>query len=660
MQTKIMALSFCVVVFVIYVIFVTSVLKNSKSSKTKLKNIAKYNRRYESYYDGLFSRKTFRRIVEDLSILHMYNKLETRIRAVKIYENTMLLSGVTFIIGAVALRDATSIMLLVIFVGVMRDILIQKRIDSAKNDYKFAFSKALAATRDYYTRCSDIAESIESCDRDSILNSAFDDIYNILTETNGDDLLNDFYDSTPFPKMRTLASTSYLLSKYGDGGELLGNLPSFKQAVMMLKEEQDIEIRQIIKRKLLFGKLEYLPIVPVFFVGIIQSLFLHMIPGTSVLYKGIYGFLARGIIILSSAYGYHYITNVGRGDYARTDDRVPVIDNLLTHNWFRHLVNDIKPKKYKDIYMWQQKLKGCLSHKDVDYIYASKIVYSVMLFTLSLTLSIVMIVSSRHFIYNNIMFTSFTQTQQYTREQTVKMRNFDHYILSLSECPDADTLYDKVEEILPFAEEQDLTDQVERIQKKYVQYHTTYYRWWFLLIIAGITVAAWYIPDLLLKTRRKHVMEEAEEDVLQMQTVILILSTTTLDTQELLYWLSKNSSIHKEHLYYAYFEYTEDAEIAIARLKDNSVVPEFKQICDKLELTIHRISIKEAFEDLLPEREHLLKIRETTQEQDLLSKRGKASPKALAPVYLLLLGMLVGPMIILGFSQFYSIMGQMQ
>ena len=72
------------------------------------------------------------------------------------------------------------------------------------------------------------------------------------------------------------------------------------------------------------------------------------------------------------------------------------------------------------------------------------------------------------------------------------------------------------------------------------------------------------------------------------------------------------------------------------------------------------ISLKEAFEDSLPEREHLLKIRDMTQEQALISKRGKASSKALAPIYLLLLGMLVGPMLILGLSQFAQIMGQIQ
>lgn len=656
---RMMLVAFCVVMFGSYMMFVTSVMKKN-DTKSKLKDIARYNKKYERYYENFFTRKVFRRLAEDIAVLHMYTKLEARIRAVKTYERTMLLTGVTFLVGVVTLRDLTSILCLCVFIFVMRDILIHKKIESSKNDLKFAFSKALASLRDYYTRCGDIAESVENCERDEVLNSTFEDIYNILTETKGEELLDDFYDSTPFPKLRTLASTCYLLANYGDGGTLLGNLPAFKQSVMMLKEEQDIEIRQIIKRKLLFGKLEYLPIVPIFFIGIIQSLFLSMIPGTSVLYRGVYGYIVRTIIIGASAYGYHFIANVGRTDYARTDDRVESIDNLLSHNWFRKLVNDIKPHKYKDVYMWEQKLKGCLSNKDVEYIYASKIVYVALTFFASLVLSIVMVVSTRNFLYNNINMTSLTQSQKYTKEQEIKMRNYDHYILSLSELPDDQQIRDSVEQILPFAEEQDLDDQVERITDKYHSYSKAYYHWWFLLIVAVLSAAAWFMPEQVLKSRKKHVMEEAEEDVLQMQTVILILSTTTLDTQELIYWLSKNSSIHKEHLYYAYFEYSSDAEIAIARLKDNSIVPEFKQICDKMELTISQISLKEAFEDLLPEREHLLKIRDMTQEQALISKRGKASSKALAPIYLLLLGMLVGPMLILGLSQFAQIMGQIQ
>ena len=126
----------------------------------------------------------------------------------------------------------------------------------------------------------------------------------------------------------------------------------------------------------------------------------------------------------------------------------------------------------------------------------------------------------------------------------------------------------------------------------------------------------------------------------------------------MLYWLSKNSGVHRDHLNFAYQEYPSDPEKAIARLKKNSVIPEFHQLCDKLALTAYRISLSEAFSDLVPERQHLMKIREMVQDNTLESKRSKASPIAQAPLYILIFGLVVGPVLILGISQFMQTIPQ--
>ena len=629
-----------------------------KDKNNKLKELAKYNRRYHFYGNFIFTRRQFRRIVEAISQLQLYSVMEIRIRSVKTFQTTMLMCLATLVLGMLSVDDIVLFCILVLFVIVMNDTLVHKKIDASQADVHVALSHAISSLRDNYTRYGEIPEAIRTCDRDPILDRTFDNIYAILTETNGEELLDQFYLTQQSPVLRTLATVCHALDKYGDAPIEYSDIPSFKQALMFIKDEVDMQVRNDVKKKLLFRRLEFLPVVPVMFIGLVEWFFMYVIPGTSLLYKGFYGYCMKIGVIILAMWGFTYISNVNRANYSRVDDRFGFIDWLLDHKAFSHFINDIVPKKAKTRHKYDQMISGCLSNKDLRYIYAEKIIYSTLVFILAFSASFLIVHTSKSYIYDNTMTMSLTQAMEYTEDEERQVRALDAKILARDSLPDDDTLYSAYEKILFHASVMDLDDQVSRIKTKYTSYHEMYYHWWFVLIVLGITGASWFIPELLLKQRRKFIQNEAEEDVLQMQTIVLILSTTLLDTQEVLYWLSKNSGVHRDHLNFAYQEYPSDPEKAIARLKKNSVIPEFHQLCDKLSLTAFRISLAEAFSDLVPERQHLMKIREMVQDNTLEGKRRKSSPLAQAPLYLLIFGLVVGPVIILGISQYMRIMPQ--
>lgn len=629
-----------------------------KDKNNKLKELAKYNRRYNFYGNFVLTRRQFRRIVEAISQLQLYSVMEIRIRSVKIFQTTALMCLATLVLGVLSVDDIVLFCILVLFVVVMNDTLVHKKIDASQVDVHVALSHAISSLRDNYTRYGEIPEAIRTCDREPILDRTFDNIYAILTETNGEELLDQFYLTQQSPVLRTLATVCHALDKYGDAPIEYSDIPSFKQALMFIKDEVDMQVRNDVKKKLLFRRLELLPVVPVMFIGLVEWFFMYVIPGTSLLYKGFYGYCMKIGVIILAMWGFTYISNVNRANYSRVDDRFEFIDWLLDHKAFSHFINDIVPKKAKTRYKYDQMISGCLSNKDLRYIYAEKIIYSTLIFILAFLASFLIVHTSKSYIYDNIMTMSLTQAVEYTEDEERQVRALDAKILARDSLPDDETLYSAYEKILFHASVMDLDDQVSRIKTKYTSYYSMYYHWWFILIVLGITGASWFIPELLLKQRRKFIQNEAEEDVLQMQTIVLILSTTLLDTQEVLYWLSKNSGVHRDHLNFAYQEYPSDPEKAIARLKKNSVIPEFHQLCDKLSLTAFRISLAEAFSDLVPERQHLMKIREMVQDNTLEGKRRKSSPLAQAPLYLLIFGLVVGPVIILGISQYMRIMPQ--
>lgn len=651
-------LALCAVAMASIGIIAFDIIKR-KNPNSKLKDLAKYNKRYHFYYENFFTRKSFRRIVESISALQLYSPIEIRVRSVKVFQSTTGVSLGVLALGMLSVDDIVLFFMIVLFVYIMNDTLIQRKISVAQVDVNHAMSIAIASLRDCYTRFGEIPEAIASCTRDPILDKTFDNIHAILTESNGEELLDQYYLTQQSPVLRTLATVCHALDKYGDAPVESNGIPSFKQALMFMKDEIDAQVRKDIKTRLLFKKLEVLPVVPVMFIGIVEWFFMYLIPGTSLLYKGFYGYIVKIAIIVFAIIGYRYIANASRANYSRVDDRVSFIDALLDTKPFNRFITDICPKKAKVKYRFDQMISGCLSNKDIKYIYAEKVIYSSIIFVISLMASVLLVNTTRSFIKDNIMTLSITQTITYTEEEEAAMRAYDNRILSMYQLPPEENIYDSISEILFHASTMDVEDQVDRVQKKYIQYHSTYYHWWFILIVLGLTVLGWYIPDLLLSQRKKLIINEAEEDVLQMQTIILILSTTLLDTQEVIYWLSKNSGVHRDHLNFCYQEYPSDPEKAIARLKKNSVIPEFHQICDKLSLTAFRISISEAFSDLIPERQHLMRVREMVQDSALEARRHKASPLAQAPLYILIFGLIVGPILILGISQFMQTIPQL-
>ena len=69
-------------------------------------------------------------------------------------------------------------------------------------------------------------------------------------------------------------------------------------------------------------------------------------------------------------------------------------------------------------------------------------------------------------------------------------------------------------------------------------------------------------------------------------------------------------------------------------------------------------SVKEAFADLVPERAHIMRIREMVQEQTINSKRMIASPLALAPIFALAGLHILAPIGNLGFAEFTKAFAQ--
>ena len=645
-------------IFGITMIIATDRKKSKKRSLTGsrpkgLFALSTYLRIHLFLDDFFLTRGSYRKVRSRVADLSVYTAQEIQVYSVRVYAIAMLSSAGLIVAGAVIFKDLFSTLLVVLYAVVLNNVIINKQVDNVHFKLLKQLSMALSSLRQNYLRLNSIPQAIAETETGSELHRAFEDIYIILTDNEGKLKLDEFYATTPFKLLCTLAGVCYILNNSGDT-KLKDGSSNFLQAMGMMADEVNLEIRRISFLKARFGMLEYLPIAPLFAIGVIEGFFASIIPGTTVIYNGMIGYLSRALILFASFVGYTVIAKVNSAVTVKKDDRNPVIALLLRKEWFSNIIRDILPKKQFKQARKRRLIKSALSMTDIRQLYASKLLAACAAFLLTIILMFFAVNLGKQFIYENVREVSLVGGEELDEEGIRIRTEMDKDYLSLPSLLSDNDTRRFVESRLPELPAFDQDAQVKRLKEKYTSYYNTYFKWWMLVIAFLVAVAFWHVPELVLRGRAWLLKTESEEDVLQLQTIISILMNTSADTLETLYWLERQSRVHKNAILDAYHEYPSNPDLALNRLKAKAVLPGFKRLVDKLILTIHQITLADAFSDLATERDHVLRIREISQNTTLNKKRSMVSPLAMAPLVLTAILYILMPLGILGFKEFMS------
>lgn len=621
-----------IILFVVALGFTIAATKylGAKRKLSEKQKFQSYNKRFRFYYDFVLTRQMFRKIYTQVASLAVYNFLEARLVTVQFYEKALKSALIIFVIGFIGLGDLISGIVLMLFAFIMVNTIVAKRIDNVNFECLKATSKLILSMRECYTRLRNVPDAISEAQCPKILQRQVDTIYLICTATDAKDRLNRFYEECPNRIIRTLATTCYIRADAGEDDEA-GNSP-FKQALGLIKDEVDQEVRRLINQRLMFDSLDKLPFIPIFLYPPIRIFYTSMISATAAVFESSTGYIIKLIVIVACFISYYMLSTMNNASVARTDDRLLILVNMLNNSKVEKFAKTLVPKNFKKRYELKKKIDGCLSQKTPEYVYFEKLAFGVSLFVTSIVFSIIIVISARNAVYNSLASPVMSVELTYTAEEEKKTREYDKAVLAMETCPSLEELKAGFEDIFKKATTMDIETQAERLANKYSTYHNTKFRWWFAFIYIACFFLGRLIPDLLLELRAKLVKSEAELDVLQLQTIIAILMDTNLDTMTVIYWLAKSSDIHKDVLTYCYHEYVRDAHYALEHLKSKSAIAEFSAMCDKLITTIHQVTLKEAFEDLIAERDNTMKIREVVQMEALKSKRNLAGPIATMPM----------------------------
>ena len=642
-----------IVLFGVFIILFGS--KPQKDQKRAMEKI--YRKGYEFFSSFFLTSGRIKKISDQLSALSIYNRAEMQSIATKYFLISSLVSIAVVIAALFLFKDTISILICVIIAIILNTIMVDKQLDKTNTKVYNALKHALSSIRQEYLRLDSVPEAIAEADIPVLLQRPFDNIYTILTSADGELELLKFYESSPFRALQTLAGICYNINNSGDDKDATGQ-SNFIQALTMLSSDVNAELEKINLMKSKFGVIEYLCIIPIFVMNFIESYFIDTMPGTAIIYKGLIGYLARTLTLISCAVCYKLVTIISSSESVKDDDRIPMIRNLLANPTIRQVVYDCEPKN-ADRRKLERKLKNALSKKDPAHITCERIVYAAVAFVFAILMMLSTVTMARDYYLNStdqLSLVADESMDKYSKEQILAL---DNEYMSRTEEWNDEKFAEVIKGHMPGLSELQLQDQMARIKNKESSLQSAYVHWYYVAICCVISVLCWFIPDLMLMLRQILVKTEAEDDFLQLQTLMAILMNMNVDTLEAIWQMCQHSRIHKDMLLYCYHSYPSNPTLEIARVQSKTPIIEFKRFLGKLELTISNLSLAEAYGDLKIERDHMLRIREVTTLATINRKRAICSPIAMAPFVLLVIGEFLIPIGYLGITEFTKALGSM-
>lgn len=656
---------------------VTLISGNSKKKMSAKASDKKYIQLYLKIARMPFFGKRLRQITQQVQAMSLYTKRATLVRSCKYFLSSEGSMFLTMIASIFIFRDLISVLTCASLAMVLSTIVVDKKVDKVnKNVYK-QLRVTVSSLRQEYLRYNDIVEALNSAEYGDDIRHCFEELMNIITATNGELRLREFFDRVPYRPVQTLARMCYDVNNVGDVQDEKGQ-SNFVNSLTLMSSDINAELERIQYQESTFGQIEYLPLAVIPGMKALEAFFLAQIPNTAIIYNGPIGYIFRVVILISCIVCYTVIARINSTNSIREDDRQEWCVNALRNISIARFVDSYSPKNSglggpfsltriikfiipsyrtdkKRIY--QKKLKNAISRKSIHHVYLEKLVYAAGLFVFSILVSIVAVIGGRNYLKNT--------TSQLTLIASDELEGVDHEdILKLDkayislrdkgEIIEDEQLKELVDHYLPGLTSFEKEDQYTRLSAKYNAIQGAYYRWWYILICIGVAILGWYIPDIMIKLRKKLVETEAEEDFLQMQMLMTIIMNTDADTLEALEQLCQISKIHRDLMLYCYNSFPSNPKMELMKLKNETPLIDFKRFIDKLELTVDDLSLRDAFSDLIIEREHILKLRQMKMQESINKKRSLCGMLSLAPLMIMVVLDLLVPIIYLGYTEFVN------
>ena len=667
---------------VVMVLLVLSIYVSKAKKQTKLqKEIQKKKR--ESYQEALyhvlvknrFTKGYVRRLTKRFSLMSIFSRDEIQRGVARYTKQLFLYTMGAVVVSCFLFEDTMSVLISVLIVYVWFSVKIEMNLQNSIVRVLYELKYAVSSIRLEYKKTMDVILALENGTYGQHIAPIMEDLKSVLTNARGEEALTEFYEKVPFKQVQTLAMVCYNINNTGD--EIDENNNSvFDEAMLVMNSDINQKIEEYNYEALRFGKIEYLAFVGIAMCIILRYAVSSMLPSAAIVYHSVAGLLIQYGCMLYSIYAYHVVAHGHIREIMKNDDRKVPIIKLLNNKFINKYVTTMMPKN-RNRRIWAAKLKKAFSKMSLKEFWCERYAWAVGIFL---------------FLFCAIMSAPFVQKKylenytgsfdiagyiDYNDEDGNRIWTND-YILEMDqkymalrdqgkwESVGTDNVSDvDVKEIYAMITEHlndkrhalselELMDQQNRLETKYQQLKKAKYHWYYIFIPIIGAVIGFMIPVKVLKNRTTLAANEEEEEFLQLQIVMMILASMNFDTLETLGHLAQIADIHKEMLLYCYYGYASDPVGELDKMMKITQSENFKYFISKLKTTVEDLSIKEAFEDLQSDREHICNERAVYIKESINRKRASLGQTALRPMQVATFGMLVFPLVYSGLTGLMS------
>lgn len=210
----------------------------------------------------------------------------------------------------------------------------------------------------------------------------------------------------------------------------------------------------------------------------------------------------------------------------------------------------------------------------------------------------------------------------------------------------------KDDEIEKYA--QSVYDKLQKLNKEYLG-------WFEVLLSVVFMVIAYMSPVLLMRFQLKMRQMEMEDEVMQFQTIILMLMRIErVNVEIILEWLERYANIFKEPISRCVNNYEAGAWEALEVLRNETNYMQFIRIVESLQAAVEKIPIRDAFDELDSEREYYQAKRRESNDRLIAKKAMIGKIIGFAPMVVMFVGYLIGPMVFIGLTSMSSSMSSLQ
>lgn len=478
----------------------------------------------------------------------------------------------------------------------------------------------------------------------------------VLLSKDKDKMIIRFNEEAPNKYLKLLLGLSYLTQDYGD--TKIDNVSSYAYSLKLLNQEIRLEYMKKDRTGYILNAVDALIMVPLLFVDPVIKWLSNTFYDLETYFKSSLGFVTALIMYLVVLVCYYVLQRIQEDtDEKEVRKRKPI----KLPKFMLYIIAGLKPMRYtKRMANLEKKLREAKENREVDQYYFRKIVFAfggfiaclfVVIAIHQISASNILELPTVTFASRSVNVGSMSAEERVAAEDLTKL---DKEIINSGNTEAEINSY--LKENYQDYTESEIKLITERVLTKAEAIRSEHLKWYEFLIAIMIGFLFYIIPDIMLEIRRKiYKAEEDDEVSLYNSLILMLINTHGVDAYVIVAWLNLFSRIYKEDLEVTITEFDAGAEKALDKLRVIVENESFRELIENLKRAITHLSIKEAFDELISDKEYFFDQRKEEIERTIKRKIMIANVISMAPTITLITIYLVIPILYMSMTGFSNL-----